>query len=1199
MWTRGLAGSTVALALTSLVLVAVSAGAAPNGSDAGPHLFSVPAEGPAAAALARTDARLIARYEAFSLVEAGGDDARRLSRGGADQRDDMRELRLGRAELDPARDRAQLGPKPSAGGGPGLAVVQFVGPIRDPWLVRLHETGVRVVTYMAENGYLVRGSADELAAAGAFAATDPAVRAIVAYSPADKLGSAVTDAGRQRFAVQTLTGTDGAAARARVDGRGRKLRGDSAVGSVRTQYAELDTAEARALADDPGVVSIQAAPEPELFDERADQIVAGAVSGDPLVPTGPGYLAFHEALGLGTATFPFVVDVTDEGIDTGSSASAIADFHAGGNAANPSRIAYADDFSTDPDARDCGGHGTINASIIGGFNNGTGATVEDSDTFNYGLGVAPRVQLGASKIFLCGSGNFSLSGSLTALSSNAYGHGARIANHSWGANVGGAYNADSQEFDAIVRDAQPGTPGNQELVEVFAAGNAGSGANTVGSPATAKNVIAVGAAESPRASGTDGCGVTNTQSDDARDMASFSSRGPTDDSRIKPELVAPGTHITGSRSHAVGYDGSGVCNAAFPVGSTLYSLSSGTSHSTPVVSGMAALFRQWFVQNKGAAPSPALTRAALSNSALDLAGGAGAGGNLPNSSQGWGLANVPNLLDTAPRYFRDQQTTFGASGDSFQRTLSVQDSSEPVRATLAWTDPPGPTSGNSFVNNLDLTVTTASATFKGNVFSGGASIEGGSADPRNNLESVYLPSGASGTIAVTVTATNVAGNGVPGNADSTDQDFALVVSNTAAVPGQPTGLVATPGTGSVSLDWSDVPGAASYEVFRRPAAGAYPATATATPSSSDFADTGRSPGEQYCYVVRAIEEGSPGPFSDEACATVLGLPAPTLTGTDPASPANDNAPHVKGSAGGSTVSVYTSSDCSGPPSATGTPAEFGSTGIEVAVTDDSTTTFRAMASDGVGNESACSSGSVAYVEDSAPPAAPALTGTGPASPANDNSPRVTGSAEAGSTVRLYPNAFCLGAPAATGSAEEFGSSGLQVSVADDSSTAFYATAADPAGNVSGCSLGAVIYVEASSPPGGDTPGPAPGGETPGPAPGGETPATLDLSSLQSPVRVSARGRLVLRFGATAGRTGSIRLRTVRPLAAGKRRFVVARQSFTAPADGHVRARLKLTRKGLRVLKRSRHLLVSAKFILGETTAADRITLRAPRPSRRG
>jgi hypothetical protein len=878
-WRLGSALSLAAL-LGALVIAAVTADAqqrrAPGEAS---HLLTVPADGAAAAALARTDARVVARYEAFTLVEAEGDDAARLRRAGADLRDDMRELRLGRSVLDPARERPSLVTKQRAPHAPGLAVVQFVGPIKDAWLDRLGKTGVRVVTYMAENGYLVSGSAEELAAVGALVRSEPAVRAAVPFTAADKLGAGVKSAGRQRLAVQTLSGGDGSPARTRVNDLGRALRGTSAVGPFRTQVVELDAAEAAALAEDPGVVSIQPSPEPELYDEIADQIVAGALSGpDPAVPTGPGYLAFHDALGLGTSTFPFVVDVTDEGIDTGATATGLSDFHEDGNLGNPSRIVYADDFTSDPDARDCGGHGTINASIIGGFNNSTDSTVEDGGGFNYGLGVAPYVQLGASKIFKCSNGNFGLVGTLTALTSSAYDKGARIANHSWGAPTGGAYVSDSQEFDALVRDAQPTTPGNQGMVEVVAAGNSGAAANTMESLGSAKNVIAVGAAESVRQSGTDGCGVTNSGADDAHDIVSFSSRGPTDDLRTKPDMVGPGTHITGSQSQATGYDGTGVCNPTFPAGSTLYNLSSGTSHSAPVVAGMAAVFREWFRQKKGGGtvvPSPALTKAVLAGAATDLDGGVGAGGHFPNFSQGWGLGNLARALDAGPRFFWDQQTTFGATGDSFEWVFAVQDPSKPVRVTLAWTDPPGPTSGNSFVNNLDLGVHAGSGAYKGNVFSGGVSVPGGTADPRNNLESVYLPGGTSGNFSVAVTAANIAGNGVPGNADGTDQDFALVVSNVAEPsppPAQPSGLVATPGIESVALDWDDTPTATEYEVFRRDPDGNHPANPTATSTSSSFTDTGRTGGQSYCYKVRALNGVTPGPLSAEQCATAQPQP---------------------------------------------------------------------------------------------------------------------------------------------------------------------------------------------------------------------------------------------------------------------------------------------------------------------------------------
>jgi subtilisin family serine protease len=861
------------LALLVLVLVAIGAGAQPNARESGRHLFSVPKTGPSAAALAKTDARQVARYGAFTLVEASGADADRLRRAGADLRDDMREVRLGSAEVDPARERAPLAGSRAGRGGRALAVVQFAGPIKEAWLRRLEGTGVRVVTYMAENAYLVSGSGGELAAVRSLVDSDPAFRALVAYSAADKLGAGIRSEGRQRLAVQTLSGADGSRARGRVADLGRRLRQPSAVGPFRTQFVELDAAEAAALAGRPGVVSIQPAPVPRLRDERADQIVAGALTGaDPLLPSGPGYLAFHDGLGLGTAApFPFVVDVTDEGIDRGSTDTDLADLHQDGSSVGASRLAYVTDYTADPDARDCGGHGTINTSIIGGFNNGTGATVEDAQGFNYGLGVAPRVQLGGSKVFRCTTGAFQLAGTFTGLAGSAYANGARISNNSWGTDVAGAYDADSQEFDAIVRDTQPGTPGNQELVEVVAAGNAGPGTGTIGSPATAKNVIAVGASESVRASGTDGCGATNTRADDAHDVAPFSSRGPTEDARFKPDILAPGTHITGSHSQADGYNGSGVCDPSFPSGSTLYSLSTGTSHSTPVVAGMAALFREWYRQRKGGgtdAPSPALTRAALANASTDLVGGAGAGGSVPNSNQGWGLGNLTRLLDTGTR-FLDQETRFDATGDSFSQGFAVTNPARPVRVTLAWTDPPGPTSGNSFVNNLDLSVTSASGTFKGNVFSGGVSITGGTADPRNNLESVYLPAGTSGDVTVTVTAANIAGNGVPGVGDGTDQDFALVVSDAGpAAPAQPGGLAATPGAGQVALDWSAVPSATGYELFRRDGSGSYPDSPTATTSASEFVDVGLVAGQRYCYVVRAVSDATPGPLSNEACATV-------------------------------------------------------------------------------------------------------------------------------------------------------------------------------------------------------------------------------------------------------------------------------------------------------------------------------------------
>ena len=104
------------------------------------------------------------------------------------------------------------------------------------------------------------------------------------------------------------------------------------------------------------------------------------------------------------------------------------------------------------------------------------------------------------------------------------------------------------------------------MTNVFSAGNAGAGANTIGAPGTAKNVITVGASENVRPIGfADGCGVTDSGADNARDIINFSSRGPTDDGRLKPDVVAPGTHVTGAQPQTgAEYNGSGTCNPAVP-----------------------------------------------------------------------------------------------------------------------------------------------------------------------------------------------------------------------------------------------------------------------------------------------------------------------------------------------------------------------------------------------------------------------------------------------------------------------------------------------------------------------------------------------------------------------------------------------------------------------------------------------------------
>ena len=357
----------------------------------------------------------------------------------------------------------------------------------------------------------------------------------------------------------------------------------------------------------------------------------------------------------------------------------------------------------------------------------------DSDGYSLGLGIHPFAKIGISKIF----DPEYLNPSLTQLVDQLYGNGARVSSNSWG-TYNNSYTTDSQNYDAMVRDARRGDAGNQELTIIFSSGNKGAGGQLT-SPGNAKNTIMVGASESLRP-GLDGCQVDSSGADDINSVIDFSSGGPTTDGRIKPEIVAPGTHIQGARSQDRGFTASGVCGPGnYPADQTTYTWSSGTSHAAPAVSGAAALVRQFFQQSVGHPPSPAMVKAYLTNAATYLTGHR-AGDTLPSPSQGFGLLNIGRALDEVPRMMVDQDQVLANTGQVYTLKGFVADPSKPLRITLAWTDAPGTTSANPVVNNLDLQVDVGGKTYLGNHFSGALSVEGGSADSLNNLEAVYAPS---------------------------------------------------------------------------------------------------------------------------------------------------------------------------------------------------------------------------------------------------------------------------------------------------------------------------------------------------------------------------------------------------------------------------------------------------------------------------
>jgi subtilisin-like proprotein convertase family protein len=774
------------------------------------------------AALSFSGVRVVARYEAFTLVEATGKAViKRLVAAGGEVRDDMRRVRVGTLTFDPKVADQHVQAKTGQAmriadkGGTGMVLVQYVGPLKPEWVAAVQATGVDIVTYMAQNAQLVAGDPAALAAVSQLAASRGYIRAVIPYTAAAKMLPGLQRAGSRKVVISTVAGKAGDASRAAIRGLSTPNGQAVPVAGIVQHRVTMDAARVGEVAELGGVVAIEPEVEPKLHDERNSMILANKLSGSFQPVFGTGYLQYLASKGFSTNS-TLVIDITDEGIDKGMvpvPAGSHPAFFRLGNTASPSRIVYAQEATAgDANARDCGGHGTNVASIATGYSALTGAAHEDAQGFNFALGVSPFSRVGATKIFNC-AGAFDVATSITALHSAAFAAGARISNNSWGAAVGGAYNTRAQEFDALVRDVQPAVAGNQPFIEVVSAGNSGAGGNTIGSPGTAKNVITVGASESVRAIGaTDGCGVPDTGANSARDIINFSSRGPTDDGRIKPDIVAPGTHVAGAQPQVgADFNGSGTCNPQFPAGSTLYTLVSGTSQAAPVVTGFASLIYQWYQsKNAGVAPSPALTKALMINTASDLVGGDAGNGtlnaNIPTQIQGWGRVNLDTLLDNTSRQFVDQAQRFAGTGAVRDRYFNIASAAKPLKVSLVWTDAVGPTVGNSFVNDLDLEVYAGGQVYKGNVLVGGQSVTGGTADPANNVENVFLPAGITGPVKVRVIAKNIAGDGVPGNSDVTDQDYALVASNVGAAVGslavlQATSKTLTPlGDGDATLE---------------------------------------------------------------------------------------------------------------------------------------------------------------------------------------------------------------------------------------------------------------------------------------------------------------------------------------------------------------------------------------------------------------
>ncbi|MBA3539237.1 MAG: hypothetical protein H0T79_06385, partial [Deltaproteobacteria bacterium] len=300
-----------------------------------------------------------------------------------------------------------------------------------------------------------------------------------------------------------------------------------------------------------------------------------------------------------------------------------------------------------------------------------------------------------------------------------------------------------------------------------------------------------------------------------------------------------------------------------------------------------------------------------------------------------------------------------------------------------------------------------------------------------------------------------------GNASACSPTSTTYVHDSVA-PATPTGLATSPTSPSnqtsVLLAGAGDSGSTINLYFSATCAGAVQSSTTVAAAGTFTVSFAAASNAVTTVSVRAVDAAG----NASGCSISLAYthdsiaPAvPVVTGSTPGSPSSSNTPTITGTTdAGTTVNLYTSAACttiaySG--SASGT-----AFGIAISVGDNTATTLYARAVDAAGNASACTGAAFTYVEDSTKPTLPVVTGTSPASPSNaTTTPAVTGTAEAGATVHIYASATCvtsLASGPATG-----GSFAIPTTVTANSTTTFYATATDAAGNISNCSATSTTY----------------------------------------------------------------------------------------------------------------------------------------------
>ena len=657
-------------------------------------------------------------------------------------------------------------------------LVQFNGPIQKGWQEAVKAEGGKIKGYIPDHAFIVELTAPQANAVAAL----PMVRWIGFYRPNYKISPSLSAAMGTNSAaivvtVQTMSASYIETVVQKIISLGGVVISTSSgmnSGSIRS---ELTSAMIKALATMPEVNYIERYVAPVLHNNVAtdsDHMNLRSVwtqTPSPLTGTNQ------------------IVAVADTGLDTGNMANMHPDF------SNRILAAYA--LARDNDWSDCapkGGHGThVAGSVLG---NGA--------AYSNGLfrGSAYRSTLVFQSIMDADGLLSGLPDNLTNLFNQVYTNGARIHSDSWGSNARGQYTDYAQQLDEFVWY-------HPDMLIFFSAGNDGVDSQrrgvinygSMGSPATAKNAITVGAAQSTRPAGSGGYSASpwgvgtwnpkypvnpihdalvSTYYDGVHQgMAAFSSRGPCLDGRTKPDIVAPGTDIVSCRPRVPGTStgwGTGDGVLADILASTNYVFNGGTSMATPLSAGAAALVRQYFADYRSITnPSAALLKATIISGARSLSPGQYGrggcreipGGARPNNVEGWGHIDVAGTLFPANGTNVYHDITNGIStGETNVYSFTVTTTNR-VSITLVWSDYPAVLpAGPNLVNSLDLVAISGDSVRH---YPNGQS----GADHLNNVQTIDLDPAPLGTCLIYVSGYNVAYG---------PQPYALVIHATAAAP---------------------------------------------------------------------------------------------------------------------------------------------------------------------------------------------------------------------------------------------------------------------------------------------------------------------------------------------------------------------------------------------------------------------------------